>query len=156
MSERIDIRPAGGGDADFVAGLASSLLEFGSPAWEDPDALAPGFREVLAKAVHGQDARSNVLIAQGEDGTALGFVSLKVGHDVTGNERGHVADLAVVEGARRRGVGRALMQAAEAWARERGLPALSLDVWSTNERAIRFYRGLGYRPGSLCLIKTLE
>src|SRR5262249_2753848 len=44
----------------------------------------------------------------------------------------------------------------EAWACEQGLPALSLDVWSTNERALAFYRHLGYRPESLSLVKTLS
>jgi len=143
MPDRIEVRPARNGDSDFVAGLASSLLEFGSPAWKDREALAPGFRKVLAEAVRNQDHRSTVLIAEGEDGTPLGFISLKVSKDVAGIERGHVADLAVTEGARRRGVGRALMQAGEAWARERGFAVLSLDVWSTNERALEFYRRLG-------------
>lgn len=31
MNDRIEIRRANSGDSDFVAGLASSLLEFGSP-----------------------------------------------------------------------------------------------------------------------------
>lgn len=48
------------------------------------------------------------------------------------------------------------MQAGEAWARERGLPSLSLDVWATNERALAFYRRLGYCAESLCLIKALD
>ena len=60
--------------------------------------------------------------------------------DLAGVERGHVVNLAVSHTARRRGVGRALMQAGEAWARERGFTVLSLDVWSTNERALEFYR----------------
>ena len=155
MPDPIEIRPARNGDSDFVAGLASSLLEFGSPAWKDLAALAPRFRKVLAETVRNQDQRSTVLIAEGEDGTPLGFVSLKVSKDVEGSERGHVADLAVTEGARRRGVGRALMQAGEAWARERGFAVLSLDVWSTNERALEFYGRLGYSAESLCLIKAL-
>jgi ribosomal protein S18 acetylase RimI-like enzyme len=54
------------------------------------------------------------------------------------------------------GVGQALMQAGEAWARERGLPVLSLDVWSTNQPALAFYRTLGYRAESSCLIKALN
>ena len=33
---------------------------------------------------------------------------------------------------------------------------LGLDVWSTNERALTFYRHLGYRPESLCLVKPLD
>jgi ribosomal protein S18 acetylase RimI-like enzyme len=134
----------------------SSLLEFGSPAWEDAEAMAPGFREVLARAVRCQDARSPVFIAEGADGTPLGFISLKVRDDVTGAERGQVADLAVIEAARRRGVGRALMQAGEVWARELGLPVLGLDVWSTNERALGFYRRLGYAAESVCLIRPLN
>jgi ribosomal protein S18 acetylase RimI-like enzyme len=156
MTDRIKIRPAHQGDVDFVAASAVSLLEFGSPAWKDPEALAPGFRKVLAEAVRNQDQRSTVLIAEDEDGTPLGFISLKVSRDVAGVERGHVADLAVAESARRRGVGRALMRAGEAWARERGFTALSLDVWSTNERALEFYGRLGYGAESLCLIKALE
>ena len=156
MTDRIVIRPAKADDSDFVAGLVSSLLQFGSPAWEDTDALAPGFRDVLVDAVRAQDPRAAVLIAQGADGTPLGFISLKMAADVTGVERGHVADLAVRDDVRRAGVGRALMQAGEAWARERGLPVLSLDVWSTNQPALAFYRALGYRPESLCLIKALD
>ena len=155
MNDQIVIRPAHQGDTEFVAGLASSLLEFGSPAWKDQGAMAPGFRAVLADAVRGQDPRSSVLLAQAEDGTPLGFISLKVTNDVAGNERGHVADLAVSQDARRTGVGSALMHAGETWAQDRGLPVLSLDVWATNEGALGFYRRLGYGTESLCLIKQL-
>jgi len=52
-------------------------------------------------------------------------------------------------------VGQALVQAGEAWARERGLTILGLDVWSTNEPALAFYERTGYRPESLSLIKRI-
>jgi ribosomal protein S18 acetylase RimI-like enzyme len=156
MSDEIVIRPAREEDREFVAQFASSLLEFGSPGWKDSGALAPGFQRVLTDAVNNQGPRAAVLIAQHDDGERLGFVSVTVRHDVAGVERGHVADLAVIEGARRVGVGRTLMRAAEAWARDRGLPVLSLDVWSTNERALAFYHRLGYLPESLCLIKEVD
>jgi ribosomal protein S18 acetylase RimI-like enzyme len=96
------------------------------------------------------------LVAEGADGTRLGFISLRVGKDVVGSARGHVADVAVSADARRMGVGSALMNAGEAWARDRGLPTLSLDVWSTNDRALAFYRRLGYCAESLCLVKRLN
>ena len=156
VTDEIVIRPATDEDREFVAQFVSSLLEFGSPAWKDSGALAAGFREVLADAVSNQGPRAAVLIAHDAGGERLGFVSVKVREDVTGAERAHVADLAVTEGARRLGVGRALMLAAEAWARERGLPVVGLDVWSTNERAMAFYRCLGYQPESLHLIKELD
>jgi ribosomal protein S18 acetylase RimI-like enzyme len=170
MCDSIVIRPAVEGDCAFIVGLVSSLLEFGSPALEDKDALAPGFSEVLTRAVRAQDLRSTVLIAEltdgtplgfispkvAADGTPLGFISPKVAADVTGVERGHVADLAVTDTARRLGVGRTLMNEGEQWARDRGLAVLSLDVWSTNERAQAFYERLGYRAESVHLIKALE
>jgi ribosomal protein S18 acetylase RimI-like enzyme len=67
--------------------------------------------------------------------------------------RGHVSDLAVILDARRMGVGTALMNAGEAWASQHGLPAVSLDVWSTNKAALAFYQRLGYSVESLCLVK---
>ena len=156
MIDGLHIRAAGEADARFVARFVSSPLEFASPAWNDTEALGPGFAEALASAVRAQDPRSTVLIAQSADGTRLGFISLRVRDDVTGVERGHVADLAVVQDARRMGVGSALMRAGEAWARERGFPVLSLDLWATNERARAFYQALGYSAESLSLFKRLD
>ncbi len=44
------------------------------------------------------------------------------------------------------GVGAALMQAAEALARQAGYSAMHLTVAGTNNRAVSFYRGLGWQP----------
>jgi GNAT superfamily N-acetyltransferase len=118
-----------------VAGLVSSLLDFGSPAWKSAHRLAPGFAEVLAGVVRAQGPRSTVWIAESEDGTRLGFISLSVRDNVTGVGGGHVADLGVVPDARRMGVGSALMRAGEGWARERGFPVLSLAVAAAPERS---------------------
>jgi ribosomal protein S18 acetylase RimI-like enzyme len=155
MTADVTIRPARTPDREFVAGLASTLLEFPSPAWTDPAAITGRFGEALARAVSDQDPRSTVLIAQDPEGTPVGFISLRVDRDAAGFPRGHVADLAVVEHARRMGVGTALMEAAETWASDRDLAMLGLDVWSTNDRALMFYRRLGYTPESLTLIKPL-
>jgi hypothetical protein len=89
MTERIEIRPAELGDCEFVAGFASSLVEFGSPAWENAEDRAPAFCEALANAVRAQGAHSTVLIAQESDRTPLGFILLKVGADAAGIERAY-------------------------------------------------------------------
>jgi len=63
----------------------------------------------------------------------------------------HVADLGVMiaRGQRRRGFGRALMRAAEAWARDAGVRKLELHVFPHNGPAIALYESLGYRREGL-------
>ncbi len=50
----------------------------------------------------------------------------------------------VAAGHRRRGVGRALLLAAEEWARSAGVGKLELHVFPHNEAAIRLYESCGY------------
>ena len=57
---------------------------------------------------------------------------------------GYVTQLSVAEDARGRGAGRALLEAAAAWARERGCASIELGVYEFNESALALYRSLGY------------
>lgn len=155
MTDELEIRRARADDRDFVVGLVPSLLEFGSPTWGETEDLARGFGEVLGEALTARDPRAAMLIAQTRDEARRGFISLKVVKNLEGGERAHVADLAVTSCARRMGVGTALMRAGEAWARDRGLDLLGLDVWSTNDATLTFYGRLGYAVDSLSLIKRV-
>jgi ribosomal protein S18 acetylase RimI-like enzyme len=74
-----------------------------------------------------------------------------VGHTMVPQRRGHIETLIVASLKRRRGCGRALMEAATAWAREKGAGQLLLTVWSGNDEAQRFYSALGYRSISQVL-----
>jgi ribosomal protein S18 acetylase RimI-like enzyme len=74
-----------------------------------------------------------------EDGRLLGYIGIHP-HD----EYGHVIGMLVDENYRGRGIGKALLDAAEGWARERGLPEISLLVFPHNERALRLYRSAGF------------
>lgn len=56
-----------------------------------------------------------------------------------------VVDTLVVDDAcRRRGVGRALMAAAEDWAQSNGAVYVELNVWAFNRGAVALYEELGY------------
>ena len=57
---------------------------------------------------------------------------------------------------RDRGVGTALMEAAEAWARERGAARMILDIAAANTGARRLYERLGYETHALMMDKALE
>jgi putative acetyltransferase len=59
----------------------------------------------------------------------------------------HVADLGLMvsERFRRRGVGRALLEAAVAWARENSVAKIELHVFPWNAPAIALYEAFGFR-----------
>jgi GNAT superfamily N-acetyltransferase len=61
----------------------------------------------------------------------------------------NIHDIAVTAQCRGRGVGRALMAAAEAYAKERGCCKLTLEVLEGNTRAIGLYRSVGFDPYEL-------
>lgn len=59
---------------------------------------------------------------------------------------GFLAELFLLPQARGKGLGRALIEACEAWARERGHRLLTVGVLAENPTAIRAYEGAGYAP----------
>jgi ribosomal protein S18 acetylase RimI-like enzyme len=73
------------------------------------------------------------------DGETL-IASVMTGFD---GHRGWVYYLAVAPERRREGLGRRLMDAAEAWLRGRGAPKLQLMVRTGNDEALGFYEALG-------------
>lgn len=55
-----------------------------------------------------------------------------------------------------RGVGRALMAAAEKWAASRGLSPITLETGARNHRARRFYERAGFEEEDIRLSKPVE
>ena len=100
--------------------------------WNDP---ARDFELALASEA------STVLVVRvpAFGGEALAG-SVMTGFD---GHRGWVYYLAVSPEHRRKGLGRALMAAAEAWLRERGAPKIQLMVRADNDAALGFYEALG-------------
>jgi RimJ/RimL family protein N-acetyltransferase len=78
-----------------------------------------------------------------EDGEVLGRLSLA--RDPHPASR-HVADLGLMVSvrARRRGIGRMLLDEAVAWARSSGIRKLELHVFPWNEPALRLYESFGF------------
>jgi ribosomal-protein-alanine N-acetyltransferase len=86
-------------------------------------------------------AWSRLLLAEdGPGGAVVGYIVFWIVHDEV-----HVLNVATSLAARRRGVGRALMHAAEEEGRARGARLSTLEVRRSNAAAIALYVGLGYR-----------
>ena len=67
----------------------------------------------------------------------------------------YIDDICVDEGARGRGVGRALYGHILGFAREKGCYNVTLNVWSCNPGAMAFYEKLGLTPYKVGMEKIL-
>jgi ribosomal protein S18 acetylase RimI-like enzyme len=105
--------------------------------WNDPGSD-------FERAIRGPT--SAVLGAVDERGLAA---TVMVGHD---GHRGWVYYLAVKQTKRRGGLGRRMMQEAEAWLRERGVAKLQLMVRHDNAEALGFYERLGYEDANVTVL----
>jgi len=85
-------------------------------------------------------------------GHLAGFVEVAVRawrEGIPGAPVAHVEALYVMPEERDRGVGSALLGAAETWARERGCRAIAADASVGNDRARALHRHLGYEEGEV-------
>jgi len=156
-STDIRILPATAADAAWIAPLAPRLHDFGPPPWRSRAVMDQAVARVVERALTSAAADAVVLAAVDAAGRGLGFVHVHTASDFfTGEAHGHVSDLVVASEAEGRGVGRALMAAAEQWARDQGYRLLSLNVFEENHRARELYAHLGYQPDTTKLVKLLR
>jgi GNAT superfamily N-acetyltransferase len=152
------IRLAEPADTPFVRNCAARLAEQSRLPWlptEATDRFAATGCSLGAEAIG--DPAQLVLIAADCDTSALGFVHAHLDRSAfTGETVGYIATVVVAEAAAGRGVGRRLIEAAEAWSRARGCRLVTLEVFGANEIARAVYQRLGYSEQTLKLAKPLE
>lgn len=154
------VRPARSEDYEAICALLSEVDAQHQAA--DPERFrSPSGparpREWLADKLAAEDAA--LLLAE-DEGSAQGLVDVSEApapsSPLLAPRRYAVVDQLVVAAAQRgRGVGRALMDAAHAWALARGLEAIELNVYEFNEDARAFYAALGYETQSRKLGRSL-
>ena len=141
-----EIRPARDEDAAGLVRAYEWLFAApGSvpPAW-DPERA----REALAAAIASLDAQVLVALDGGEVADICTvYADLR---SVRFGLRAWVEDLAVDPGRRSAGIGKALLDAAKAWGRERGCTHLELDSGVARTEAHRFYEREAPSTRSLC------
>lgn len=110
-------------------------------------------------AGHRHEPRA-VLVAEDDNGALVGFAELSIRNIVDGCESDRVGYLEgwyVDAHARRRGIGRALVHAAEEWALSQGCREFGSDAAIDNAPSIRAHHALGFEEtGRVCTFrKTL-
>lgn len=131
------ICPAGETDAGRIAALSGQL---GYPAAEE---------DVLGRLrAIGQRPDHAVFVAEAA-GRVVGWVHVYTVATMESPAHAEIGGLVVDEAHRGRGIGRALMQRAEAWARDAGLGMVRLRSNVIRAEAHDFYERIGY-----ALVKT--
>jgi len=153
----VTLRAAGPEDEVAILALSRRLADFPTPPWRSPEQIAEADHDILRAALHRPGPGTSVVIAEDRAGRSLGYVFSATRTDYfTAEPHGHVENLVVGEGAEGMGLGRRLMDAAEAWARDRGYRRMTLNVFATNQRAQGVYHHLGYEPETIHLHKWLS
>jgi GNAT superfamily N-acetyltransferase len=143
----VKVRRAGRGDAAALAALWSELLRIHAAL--DPRAALregaeAGLESEVARAL--RDADTALWIADAEGGCAAFAAARLARTRALAREscRVEITELYVHPAARRRGLGRALVEAVLGWARERGAARAEVRVVARNESAQAFWRAQGF------------
>jgi GNAT superfamily N-acetyltransferase len=149
MSESFHIRRVPGPDlvmAEALADVLQDVVEAGASVgflWPLPRARAVGFwQDCMAGAARGE--RILLVAEEVESRAVVGTVQVVLAMPDNQPHRGDVAKMQVHRRARRKGLGAALMRAAEAEARAAGKTLLVLDT-ATGSDAERLYARLGWQ-----------
>ena len=150
----LHIRPYVPNDHTFVLSLAPRLA-IGKQPWRDRQLWLTTVQEWLTESIKQHNQKTMVLIAENEQGSRLGFATVSYSTHFTGQPQAYIGELATSEEAEGRGVGSALVEACERWAREQGYTIITLTTGAGNTRALRFYDHLGFLNEDITLTKLL-
>lgn len=153
-TNHIAIRPYSVEDQPFLALVARRMHPGQTASPRDPATLDRFFSDLgQGKFLTKPGAQAFVATI---DGQPCGFISFYPDRDYfTDHPRAYVDNLAVARESEGQGVGRALLDHVERWARDHGIREVVLDVFAGNQRAIAFYERQGYRSDHIRMAKPL-
>ena len=156
----MEIRFAQTGD---VPGILSLLRQVGRVHHEGrPDLFRSNAQKYGASqviAMLDSSATPIFVAAEGEKVLGYGFCFVKTYENdpvMTDRTELYIDDLCVDENCRGQGVGSAVYQAICRFAKEQGFYNITLNVWSFNESAMRFYEKCGMKPQRIFMETILE
>lgn len=152
----VTVREAECEDIAFIHSLSSALAAGAQFEWHKNEVIQKFQDDYITEMMATTNVRNMTLVAE-KGGVSIGFIHVRESEDeISGESCGTVPLLAVAQEERGAGVGALLMREAEVWAKAQGFRILHLEVFSTNERAEKFYQNLGFRPETIHMIKPLE
>ncbi|MGH8213620.1 MAG: GNAT family N-acetyltransferase [Rhodanobacteraceae bacterium] len=154
---KVHIRPADASDDEFILSLVGRFVDFRLPAWRRRIDCANGIRRDLKRALEQSPAHETLFIAEDENRERLGFLRVQKTRDFfSGRANCHVSDIVVAQDREGSGIGRALLDHAQAWAKKQRCALITLAVFPGNERARELYERAGFGEDLLRLAKRVK
>ena len=148
------IRPFRPGDSTQVLALAPRLAEGAAP-WRNPAAVRRAAQNWIQTSIDTAAQPGRAIYVAVASSQVVGVVSIREQTHFTGQTDAYVGELAVAPVMERHGIATALMNAAEAWAAQRGLAFVTLHTAAANQPALSLYHRLGYHEEELQLTKAI-
>ena len=158
----ITIRDARRGDREAILALVPRLRAFGPSDLRSIEDLDSAEANALSNALEALPDDAALIVAevheQSADSTTIAGVAFMQTHvDYFTSERhAHLGILSVAEWAEGKGVGRALLEAVDDWARRMGYRFVTLNVFAGNLRARKVYERAGYEMDAIKYAKVVD
>ena len=152
----VHVRAATQADRDFITSVVPRLRAFGPPPLRPADALDAAEAAALQHALDDPADDALLIVAELEGTGPAGLALADTATDYFTHEKhGHLSVIIVSEQGEGRGVGRALLDAVEAWSAGRGHRFITLNVFTGNQRARHVYERAGYVEDTVRYVKEL-
>lgn len=144
-------------DCDAILALFPRLASFDVPNGRNPEQLWGDDAKMLQAWAAGADDNCFVHIARDDAGAIVGATMVTLRPELLSHApSAHLEVIVVAASAEGRGIGKALLGAAEAAARKRGAHSMSLHVFANNVRARKVYERAGYDAELIRCIKPFS
>ncbi len=151
------VRPATGDDLDALLSLwrhleeAQGRFRYFPPVTEAAERIERSFRDAVASP----DA-DVLLVLDGEEPVGMALVHLEQPSRMSSEQAVELSRVVVRPDRRGLGAGKAMIDAAADWARERRVRSMVAAVFVANEASISFWRAAGFEPWVERMVRRVD
>jgi ribosomal protein S18 acetylase RimI-like enzyme len=143
----------------FVEWREQEILEYArdkveAGVWPEDGAMAASAAEIASLLPDGLQTEGHDLFVGVSEGAEVGQVWLFTDPEARVRET-FIYEISIDEQHRGRGLGRALLAAAESWCAEHGVAVVRLNVFAFNKTAIKLYESSGFTATNLNMMKRI-
>jgi len=150
------IRAASKSDEAALSDLMPRLADFDVPSVRNPKDLWFGDSQLMNKVLAGNAENSHVLVAADTDDKPVALAMYTIKPELlSGASSAHLEAIAVHSDHARQGLGKKLIDASSAEAKQKGATCMSLHVFGNNTRARALYEACGFDEELIRCFKTL-